>query len=150
MTVVERKTFYLRDVATLARCVQYLQLLTLAVCWKVKITLYKDPKSREQEEKYHAMIGEIAVARPMYKGVKVDAEDWKRILIDCFARYRDELQQPLVGYGRVVPSLDGVGFVQLGVQSRRFTKEVACDFIEFLYLYAAHAGITFQEERNAK
>lgn len=148
--MVEDKTFVLQNVEHLTRCIHYLQLLTLTVAWKVRITLYLDPKTRAQEEKYHAMIGEIAVARPMYKGVKVDSADWKRILIDCFARYCADLGEPLAGYGRVVPGLDGIGMVQLGVQSRRFNKKVGSDFIEFLYLYAAHADIRFKEKTNAQ
>lgn len=148
--MTESKTFVLRDLVTLTRCIHFLQLLSLAVAWKVKITLYKDPKSREQEEKYHAMIGEIAKARPKYQGVEVDAEDWKRILVDCFARYRTQLDQPLKGTGRVVPALDGIGVVQLGVQTRRFNKETASDFIEFLHMYAAHAGIKFKDQQHGK
>lgn len=145
--MTEPKTFYVRDLDNLTRCIHYLQRLTLDVCWKVRITLYNDAKTREQEEKYHAMIGEIAVARPMYRGLKVDAGDWKRILIDMFARYCAELGQPLEGHGRVVPSLDGAGTVQLGVQSRGFNKKVGSDFIEFLYSYAAHADIRFKEPK---
>ena len=91
-------------------------------------------KTREQEEKYHAMIGDIA-KQAQHMGAKWSAEDWKRLLVDQFAR--DSLM-----YGApIIPNLDGTGIVQLGVQTRQFTKEQASEFVEWLYSWAAHNGV---------
>jgi hypothetical protein len=43
--------------------------------------------------------------------------------------------------GRIVASLDGTGIVQLGLQSRKLTKEQGSEFIEFLFAWAAQNGV---------
>ena len=45
-------------------------------------------KSREQEEKYHAMIGEIA-KQAQHLGATWTSEEWKRLLVDQFCRDTD-------------------------------------------------------------
>jgi len=91
-------------------------------------------KTREQEEKYHAMIGDIA-KQAQHMGAKWSAEDWKRLLVDQYLREVENIQ------GKVIPNLDGSGIVQLGYQTRKFTKEQASEFVEWLYSWAANNGI---------
>lgn len=93
------------------------------------------------------MIGDIA-NQCEFMGKKFDREDWKRLLLDAFARYMQELGTPLSHGGRVVPSLDGTGVVQLGVQSRQFRKREAALFIEFLDYYGAENGVRFKARRT--
>ena len=95
-------------------------------------------KTREQELKYHAMIDEIA-KQAKHMGASWDAESWKRLLVDLFCKYSG-LQT-----GVVMPNLSGDGIVQLGYQTRKFTKEQASDFVEFLYAWCAEHGVTFNE-----
>ena len=94
----------------------------------------KPKKSREQEEMYHAMIGEIA-KQAMHQGAKWDAESWKRLLVDKFCK------EIGLNTGMIIGNLDNNGIVQLGFQTRRFTVEQGTMFIEFLYAWAANAGI---------
>jgi hypothetical protein len=96
-------------------------------------------KSREQEEKYHAMIGEIA-KQASHLGAKWDIEDWKRLLVDQFIKDMNGL-----GASKIIPSLDGTGIIQLGFQTRKFTKEQASEFVEFLHAWGAQNGITYSE-----
>lgn len=96
-------------------------------------------KSREQEEKYHAMIGDIA-KQASHLGSKWDSESWKRFLLWQFAKDTNTNQ------GQIVPSLDGTGIVQLGLQSRSFTKEQASEFVEWLHAWGAENGITYTEK----
>lgn len=96
-------------------------------------------KSREQEEKYHAMIGDIA-KQANHLGSKWDSESWKRFLLWQFAKDTNTNQ------GQIVPSLDGTGIVQLGLQSRSFTKEQASEFVEWLHAWGADNGITYTEK----
>jgi hypothetical protein len=91
-------------------------------------------KSREQEEKYHAMIGDIA-KQAQHLGAKWSAEDWKRLLVDQYLREVENIQC------KIVPNLDGSGIVQLGFQTRNFSKEMASEFVEWLYSWAANNGI---------
>jgi len=91
-------------------------------------------KTREQEEKYHAMINDIA-KQAQHLGAKWSSEDWKRLLVDQFMRdTRDS-------GGKVIPNLDGTGIVQLGFQTRNFTKEQASEFVEWLYSWSAEKEI---------
>ena len=91
-------------------------------------------KTREQEEKYHAMINDIA-KQAQHLGAKWSADDWKRLLVDQFMRdTRDS-------GGKVIPNLDGTGIVQLGFQTRNFTKEQASEFVEWLYAWSAEKEI---------
>lgn len=115
------------------------------------VVRFSEPeKKREQEEKYHAMIGEISKTLP-FMGEMLDKEEWKRLLVDAFVRVmRADAQatgkpDPFPGQGRVRPSLDGSGVVQLGVQTRRFTVPIAAQFIEYLYSYGTQHGVVFKE-----
>ncbi|MFL9904624.1 recombination protein NinB [Paraburkholderia fungorum] len=102
------------------------------------------PKSRPQEEKYHAMIGDIAKQVKAF-GEAQEEEDMKRLLVDQFARDMTALGTPLKRQGRVVPSLDGTGVVQLGVQTRKFLKAEANAFIEWLYAFGAEQDVQWSE-----
>ena len=95
-------------------------------------------KSRHQEEKYHAMIGEVA-KQAQHLGAKWDAEDWKRMLVWQFCKDQK------LNEGKIVPSLDGTGIVQLGQQTRKFTKEQASEFVEWLHAWGAEHGVTFEQ-----
>lgn len=101
-------------------------------------------KSRDQEEKYHAMIGDIAKQVRIY-GREWDREDLKRLLVDQFVRDMKEAGTPLSKQGAVVPSLDGTGVVQLGIQTRRFLKKEAIAFIDWLYAFGAENDVQWTE-----
>ncbi len=95
-------------------------------------------KTREQERLYHAMIGEIA-KQAQHMGAKWDAETWKRLLVDKYVRE--------IGlHSQIMANLDGNGLVQLGFQTRNFTKEQASEFVEWLHSWGANNGITFTEK----
>ncbi len=109
------------------------------------MVVFSEPvKKRAQEEKYHAMIGEIA-HQVEHVGRRWDADDMKRILIDEFAYEMRLAGTPLQHDGRVAPSFDGRRIVQLGIQSRNFTVGEAAQFIEFLYAFATPRGVVFRK-----
>jgi len=95
-------------------------------------------KSRDQEEKYHAMIGEIS-KQAQHLGAKWDSESWKRLLVDQFCKDNG------LKTGAVIPNLAGNGIVQLGMQTRNFTKEQASEFVEWLHAWGAEHGVTFEQ-----
>ena len=108
----------------------------------LRMEIKPESKSRDQEQKYHAMLGEIA-AQASHLGAKWDAEDWKRLLVDLFAK------ETGIQGGKIIPSLDSTGIVQLGLQTRNFTKEQAMEFITFLEAWGAVNGITFKTVDNS-
>lgn len=103
---------------------------------KLSLEIKPEKKSRDQEDKYHAMIGEIA-KQAQHVGSKWSSDDFKRLLIDQWA---SETNRKL---GRLVQSLDGDRIVQLGMQSRKFSKEDASEFIDWLEAWGATNGIVF-------
>jgi hypothetical protein len=110
----------------------------LATGRKMTLEIKDASKSREQEEKYHAIIGDIA-KQAQHMGAKWDAESWKRLLVWQFCKEKQ------IDAGKIVPSLDMTGVVQLGQQTRKFTKEQASEFVEFLQAWAADNGVTLND-----
>jgi len=103
----------------------------------LRLEIKAESRSDEQNAKYHAMLSEIAV-QAQHLGAKWDAESWKRFLVYEFCK---QLGLP---QGQIVPSLDGSGIVQLGLQTRDFTKERAAEFITFLEAWGAENGIIYK------
>ena len=97
-------------------------------------------RSNEQNEKYHAMIGDIS-KQASHLGSKWDSESWKRLLVDLFLRENGMYN------GKILQNLDGTGIIQLGFQTRNFTKEQASEFVEWLHAWGAENGITFTETK---
>ena len=124
----------------------YQQLLSVWVMAKsmlmaghrLVLTLAPISKTREQEEKYHAMIGEVA-KQAQHLGASWEAEDWKRLLLDKFARETNRT------HGKIIPNLDKSGVVEVGIQSRKFSKADGSEFIEWLHAWGAENGIKFAE-----
>jgi len=100
---------------------------------KLTLEIKPESKSREQEKLYHAIIGRIA-KQAEHAGAQWDVESWKRFLLDQFAKDTDRPN------GKVVASLDGDRIIQIGLQSRKFGKEDAMEFTEWLMAWAADKG----------
>jgi NinB protein len=109
----------------------------LAAGKKLTLEVKDASKSRDTEKLYHELIGQIA-KQAQHLGAKWSAEDFKRLLVDQFAR-----EIGLTG-GKIIPNLDGTGILQLGIQTRNFTQEQGSQFIEWLYAWGATNGITFE------
>lgn len=121
--------------------------------WRVRIDEY-DEKTRQQEEKYHAMLGDIA-KQAMHLNQVLSLDDWKRLCVhqfktDCIANNIPKLAEYWLKQNfRLMPSLDGSGLVALGTQTRDFPKYVAAGFIEWLYFYGSQNNIEWSEpEKN--
>lgn len=105
-------------------------------------------KKRAQEERYHAMVGDIA-AQCEFMGQRWHREDWKRLLVDLFAETMRISGTPLHHDGRVCPSLDGKRVVQLGIQTRDFYVKEASEFIEFLFAFGAERSVRWTDRTAA-
>ena len=109
------------------------------------VTIDEPSKTREQEARYHAMFLDIS-KQCEFMNAKWTAEDWKRLLVDAFSRVMVSQGTPLSQGGRIVPALDGNGFVQLGIQTRKFRKKEASEFIEYLFAFGAEQGVKWSYE----
>jgi hypothetical protein len=95
-------------------------------------------KSREQEQKYHAMIGEIAT-QASHLGATWDGESWKRLLLDQFAKDTGRAR------GTLIPALDKNGVVEVSLLSRKFSVDDGNEFIEWLHAWGAENGVEFSQ-----
>ena len=132
----QKRIFHLVHAEARRRCAQYAQEAPDGTVVKFGPPV----KSREQEELYHADIGEIA-EQFTHLNRRLDLETWKRLLVDQFRR--DTMDDPELGqYWKrkrldMIPSLDGCAIVVLGEQTRKFPKYVASAFIEWLKAWKA-------------
>lgn len=117
------------------------------------VTVSEPVKKRIQEEKYHAMMGDIA-KQCDYHGRKLDEESWKRLLVEAMvAILREEAKgkgdpDPFPRGGCVLPSLDGMRIVQVEVLTRNFTVRQAALFIEYLYAFGAERDVIWTEPKE--
>jgi hypothetical protein len=96
-------------------------------------------QSREQQKMYHSIIGQIAKQATLH-GSRWNAESFKRFLIDQWAHESGEMDS----ISKIMPSIDNERLVQLGHQSRRFTKEQAISFTEWLLYWANTNGVQIE------
>ncbi len=95
---------------------------------------YKAPKrSLPQNDRMWAMLTDVATQLPWH-GIKLTADDWKLIFLDALKR---EL--------RMVPNIDGTGFVNLGRSSSDLSKAEMADMIELISAFGANHGVVFHD-----
>lgn len=148
----EKKTFFIVDDgrANNRGHIYHAGIKIAPVGWKV--TLEPRKKSRDQECRYHAMIGDIS-KQCEFMNKKWSLETWKRLLVEAFVRaMRDDAKatgqpDPFADEeeGHIVPTLDGTGFVQLGVQTRKFKRKIASQFIEYLFAWGADNEVQWSD-----
>ena len=100
---------------------------------ETRIEFKKPRRSLDQNAKMWALLSEIAAQLPWH-GLRLSADDWKLIFLDALKR---EV--------RMVPNLDGNGFVSLGRSSSDLSKEEMADLITIILEFGARHGVTFSE-----
>ena len=115
--------------------------------WRVQFL--PQAKSRDQEDKYHAMIADIA-KQSQYISRTWDAGDMKRILIDEFAEEMRNHGTPLGHDSSIIPSENGKRIIQLEIRSSEFRVKEASDFIEFLYAWGVERGVVWTDPMEAR
>ena len=101
---------------------------------RIRIEIKRAKRSIDQNSMFHAIIHKVSI-QMREAGSTWSDEDWKRLLIDQFMAETHRHK------GIIVPSLDGQRIVQLGTQSRKFTKGEASEFIEWLNAWCVEKGI---------
>jgi hypothetical protein len=94
-------------------------------------------RSLPQNDRMWSMLSEVAQQLPWH-GVKLRPDDWKLIFLDALKR---EL--------RMVPNLDGTGFVNLGRSSSDLSKSEMSDLMELIAEFGARHGVIFQDQEEA-
>lgn len=93
-------------------------------------------RSMPQNDRMWAMLTDIAQQLPWH-GVKLRPDDWKLIFLDGLKR---EL--------KMVPNLDGTGFVNLGRSSSDLSKSEMSDMIELMHAFGSQHGVVFHDNDN--
>lgn len=101
------------------------------------VTFKTSKRSVPQNSRMWAMLTEVSQQVPWH-GVRLDPADWKLVFLDALKR---EL--------RMVPNLEGNGFVQLGRSSSDLTKEEMSGLLELIAAFGARQGVKFKDEAQA-
>lgn len=95
---------------------------------------YKAPKrTLPQNSRMWAMLTDVAQQVPWH-GIRLSADDWKILFLDALKR---EV--------RMVPNLDGNGFVQLGRSSSDLGKDEMGELMELISAFGANHGVVFHD-----
>lgn len=100
---------------------------------------FKAPKrSVPQNDRMWAMLTEVAT-QVDYHGTKLTPDDWKLIFLDGLKREM-----------RIVPNLDGNGFVNLGRSSSDLSKAEMADLITLIEAWGLQHGVVFSDHEQAE
>ena len=101
--------------------------------WGTRITFQEAKRTTDQNARMWAMLTEVA-RQVKWHGQRLSADDWKLIFM---AALKQEL--------RIVPNLDGTGFVQLGRSSSDLSVAEMGDLMDLIAAFGAREGVTFAE-----
>jgi hypothetical protein len=90
-----------------------------------------------QNSRLHAMLTTLA-RQLAYHGQRLDVDDWKLVFLDALNR---EV--------RIVPALDGQGFVNLGRKTSKLTKDECTALMDLIEAFAAQHGVDLRERGAA-
>lgn len=99
-----------------------------------RITFQGPRRSLDQNARFWAMLTEIATQKT-HHGIKLSPDDWRLLFLDALKR---EV--------RMVPNLDGNGFVSLGRSSSDLSKAEFSDLFDVIEAWAAREGVTFSHQ----
>lgn len=113
---------------------------TLAAQWVQKapsgtvIEFRRNKRSIPQNDRLHAMISRVA-DQLLWHGQRLDLDDWKLVFLDALNR---EV--------RIVPAIDGRGFVNLGRKTSKLTVEECTALMDLVEAFAAEHGVDLGEK----
>jgi hypothetical protein len=128
---MSRYVFTLHSAADRARA---LRAITAApVGSRVEVKAAK--RSLDQNSRFWAMLTDVA-QQLLWHGVRLRPDDWKLIFLDALKRER-----------RLVPNIDGNGFIDLARSSSDLTKEEMSDLMEVIAMFGASHGVKFHDDQ---
>jgi len=105
-----------------------------------RLTFAEPKRTDAQNRMMWDLLTDIA-RQVRWHGVKLSADDWKLIFLSA-------LNQEM----RIVPNLDGTGFVNLGRSSSKLSVKEMADLIELILKFCAERGVKVfdAEDRGAR
>lgn len=92
-------------------------------------------RTLDQNAKMWALLSDIARQLPWH-GMKLTTGDWKVLFMHALDQDR-----------RMVPNIDGNGFVPLFVSTSDLSKQEMSDLIELITAFGAKHGVEFSDEK---
>lgn len=123
----------LRSAADRARAMKVIT----AAPYGTRVEVKAAKRSIPQNDLMWAALTDVAQQLPWH-GVKLRPDDWKLIFLDALKRE-----------SRLVPNIDGSGFVNLSTSSSDLTKNEMSELIELIHEFGARHGVKFQEDERA-
>lgn len=111
----------------------YGQLNTALDSKPVVVTLSREKRSNAQNSKMWPMLEDIVKHIPEWHGQKMSKEDYKDILTAA------------VKSQRLVPNVDGNGFVALGERTSEYSKGKMSELIEYMYCFGTERDVKWSE-----
>lgn len=97
-----------------------------------RVTFAGPKRTLIQNDKMWALLTEVACQIEWY-GQKLTPDDFKDMFTASLRK------------ARIVPTIDGTGFVQLGLHTSDFDKEEMANMIELIYAFGAEHGVVFHD-----
>jgi hypothetical protein len=98
-----------------------------------KVVFHGPTRSIDQNSALWAALGDIARQRD-YHGLKLSSDDWRLLFLDAVDRET-----------RMVPNLDGTGFVGLGRSTSALSKEEFSGLLSIVYEWGNRNGIVWSD-----
>jgi hypothetical protein len=98
-------------------------------------------RSLDQNSKMWAMLTEVSL-QVKWHGVALTPDCWKLLFLDA-------LRREIGGELRIVPNIDGDGFVNIGTSSSDLSKDEMGMLIELISKFGAEHEVTFYDEKVA-
>lgn len=130
---MSRHTIILRGSADRARVVKYASAAPVGT----RVEFKAAKRSLDQNSKMWASLSDVS-AQLAWHGQKLTPDDWKLVFLDALKR---EL--------RIVPNLEGNGFVNLGRSSSDLTKDEMSQLIELILAFGTKHGVVFHDHDQA-
>ena len=92
------------------------------------VKIMEPTRTLDQNAALWPLLDEIS-AQVDWHGQKLSSEDWKHVFTSALRKLR------------VVPNLDGTGFVALGQSSKTMTKREFSDLLELATAFAVERGV---------
>jgi len=101
--------------------------------WGTRVEFKASKRTLPQNDRMWAMLTDVA-EQLTWHGIRLTPDDWKLVFLEALNR---EV--------RMVPNLEGNGFVNLGRSSSDLSKEEMTDLIEIIFAFGAEHGVVFHE-----
>lgn len=101
-----------------------------------RVLFKKSKRTIPQNDRMWAMLTDIA-RQLDWHGQRLTPDDWKLVFLDALKREK-----------RLVPNIDGNGFVDLGRSSSDLSKDEMSELIDLMAAFGANHGVEFGDERE--